>query len=441
MSSLQKSNREKATGGKGISAYLLWLIWIIWLPFLYPAFVEMFQAHPPVSRLIAYLAGITLFIVIYMWATLRIARNLVTPTPPSTYALLATWLPVGIMIVLSLVLTPGYGRDWFDMFIFTCAYVGGCQPMRRAALVIAGIALTIVLSLVIRFHDYNPFDILQLLIFSTVVGAVTMIMVRSVITARELRAAREEITRLAVTTERLRIARDLHDLLGHNLSLIALKSELAGRLVTIAPERAAVEISDVEQVARTTLQEVREAVSAYRQPTITSELHAAQELLAAAGIAFGIEGDEKVTSDLPPAIEAVLAWTIREGVTNVIRHSHARHCTIRVTRTDHEASVEIVDDGANSSVLPLAHETPVSAGSGGSGLHGLAERVSALGGCCEVGPLPSSGFRLAVVVPRAEKRRIVGGAGEQVTVPPGSTIMANQDETANKEAQERSGQQ
>lgn len=264
-----------------------------------------------------------------------------------------------------------------------------------------------------------------------------MILVQSVVTTRELRAAREELTRLAVTTERLRIARDLHDLLGHNLSLIALKSELAGRLVTLAPERAAAEIGDVEQVARTTLQEVREAVAAYRQPTITSELHAAKELLAAAAIDFDYQGDEEAISGLSPAIEAILAWAIREGVTNVIRHSHARHCIIRMTHTTQEAGVEIIDDGATTAVPFLTQEAKASTtvGSGGSGLRGLAERVVALGGRCEAGLLPSGGFRLAVVVPLAWKRRVVGEVSESA-VPDSASMIASIDE----QTQERGGQ-
>lgn len=221
-------------------------------------------------------------------------------------------------------------------------------------------------------------------------------------------AAQEEATRLAVMTERLRIARDLHDLLGHNLSLITLKSELARRLAGSASERLASEIGDIEQVARTTLQEVREAVSNYRQPTLSNELHGAQEILAAAGITCRYENNSSARdneSDIetfPTAVEAVLAWAIREGVTNVIRHSHARSCTIRVTRIGENAAVEIIDDGTGNTNTSTDQSEDASFAYGreqrGNGLRGLAERVAALGGRFEAGPRDDSGFRLAVSV-------------------------------------------
>ncbi len=237
------------------------------------------------------------------------------------------------------------------------------------------------------------------LAFISVVGLAVILLVRAIAAEWELRAAREEIGRLAVTAERLRIARDLHDLLGHNLSLITLKSELAGRLVTAAPERAAAEMADVERVARSTLQQVREALAGYRQPSLKNELHGAREMLAAAGIDYRFEGDERLLAGLPPAAEALLASTVREGVTNVIRHSRARHCAIRATRDPGSAQIEVTDDGL-----------PGQPGQGqpGSGLRGLSERAAALGGNCEAQPLVAEhgGFRLAVSLPTAP-------AGEQ----------------------------
>ena len=240
------------------------------------------------------------------------------------------------------------------------------------------------------------------------------------------RAAQEETARLAVMTERLRIARDLHDLLGHNLSLITLKSELARRLAGSASERLASEIGDIEQVARTTLQEVREAVGNYRQPTLSNELHGAQEILAAAGIIYHYENDESNESNesdletLPTAIEAVLAWALREGVTNAIRHSHAHSCTIRVTRGMQNAQVEIIDDGTSITKEPAgrSEDTDSTNGTsrGSNGLRGLAERVAALGGSFEAGPCVDGGFRLSVSLPLTQK------SGVEM---PGTTIARN----------------
>ena len=144
---------------------------------------------------------------------------------------------------------------------------------------------------------------------------------------QELQAARRELARLAVAEERARIARDLHDTLGHSLSVIALKSELARRVLPDDPERAAAEIGDVERVAREALASVRDTVSGYRQPTLAMELAGAREALTAAGI----DGDVEPAPDgLPREVDAVLGWAVREGVTNVLRHSDAARAHIRV---------------------------------------------------------------------------------------------------------------
>jgi two-component system sensor histidine kinase DesK len=159
---------------------------------------------------------------------------------------------------------------------------------------------------------------------------------------------------------------------------------------------------DVEGVARQALQEVRAAVAGYRQPTLASELQGAQEILAAAGISYTYEGEHIA---LPAATEAVLSWVVREGVTNVIRHSRARHCTIRLTHDGQQIGVSVIDDGRGAAVKPVLRP---GEGRAGSGLAGLAERVEALGGRCESGALPGGGFRLSVTVP-AER---VPGAGD-----------------------------
>src|ERR1700724_3005069 len=201
---------------------------------------------------------------------------------------------------------------------------------------------------------------------------------------KQLSLAREQIARLAVGEERLRFARDLHDLLGHSLSVIALKSELAGRLIKTTPGLAAHEVSDIENVARDALREVRDAVAGYRQPTLNAELAGAREALTAAGIEFQVDQDHAA---LPPTVEAVLAWALGEGVTNVMRHSQARRCAVRIIKKDGQATVEVVDDGRGG--MPEA----------GNGLHGLGERVRQRGGTLTAEPLPHEGFRLRETLP------------------------------------------
>jgi two-component system sensor histidine kinase DesK len=215
-------------------------------------------------------------------------------------------------------------------------------------------------------------------------------------TIAELQRAREQLARLAVTEERLRFARDLHDLLGHSLSVIALKADLASRLLPARVDRAAAEVADIERVARSALAEVRDAVSGYRQPTLAEAVSTGSEALDAAGIAATWDVAQVA---LPPPIDAVLAWAVREAVTNVIRHSRAHTCEIRVTAGLAEAAADVVDDGvgrAGDGSDGGATGLPAWAG---NGLAGLAERLTALGGRLEVAPCPRGGFRLRASVP------------------------------------------
>jgi two-component system sensor histidine kinase DesK len=208
----------------------------------------------------------------------------------------------------------------------------------------------------------------------------------------ELMEARAELALTAVAAERERFARDLHDLLGHSLSVIAIKAELAGRLFDLDPERAAAEVADVEGVARESLREVREAVSGYRQPTLEKELEGARVALSAAGIEAEFE---RAPVTLNPDVEAVLAWVVREGATNVIRHSRATHCQVRVRANLADAGVEVVDDGQGPVCLHGEEVAPT-----GHGITGLTERAEQLRGRIEAGGLPDGrGFRLAVSVP------------------------------------------
>jgi two-component system, NarL family, sensor histidine kinase DesK len=224
----------------------------------------------------------------------------------------------------------------------------------------------------------------------------------------KLNEARAELARTAVAEERLRISRDLHDLLGHSLSLIALKSELAGRMIESDPQRAAREIAELEAVARHSLAEVRQAVTGYRQPSLAAELAAARRMLASAGIDCRV--DAPGTYALPPEADALLAWTVREASTNIVRHSGARHAGITVTVTGASASAELTDDGVGPAVT-----RPGAAGglrAPGSGLAGLAERAARLGGTLLAGAGENGGFRVRVTVPLT-----VAGPGDRQLLP------------------------
>jgi two-component system, NarL family, sensor histidine kinase DesK len=195
---------------------------------------------------------------------------------------------------------------------------------------------------------------------------------------RQLIAARVEIARLASENERSRIARDLHDLLGHSLTTITVKAELAQRLSGRDTEGAAREIAEVEALSRRALADVRAAVGNYREVTLAGELATGREVLRAAGIAAELPPAANVVDD---ATQELFGWVVREGVTNIVRHSRAAWCSVSIS----PSSVEIVDDGIGGSGPGSGH-----------GLAGLAERVAAAGGVVEAGPVVPSGWVLAV---------------------------------------------
>jgi two-component system sensor histidine kinase DesK len=197
-----------------------------------------------------------------------------------------------------------------------------------------------------------------------------------------LRKANEEIEHLAKVAERERIARDLHDVLGHTLSVIILKSELAGKLMDRDPARARAEISDVEQTSRKALAEVRSTIRGYRVHSLEAELKQARAALETAGVTVESEAAEL---NLTPAQESVVALVIREAVTNVVRHAGAHHCQLRLAPVNGGCRLEIHDDGRGG-----FHNE-------GNGLRGMRERIEALGGTLV--HETSAGTRLTIQFP------------------------------------------
>lgn len=213
-----------------------------------------------------------------------------------------------------------------------------------------------------------------------------------------LTEARSELARLTAESERNRIARDLHDLLGHSLTTITVKAGLARQVGEIDPSRALQEIAEIEELARRALSDVRAAVSSYREVTLTGELASGRELLRAAGIGAELPGAVDLVA---PGHQELFGWAVREGLTNVVRHSRARTCTVRLS----PGSVEIVDDGVGAPAPP------------GNGLGGLRERVAAAGGVIEAGPMHPAGWRLRVSIPGTG---VPGGVPDAGVVPAGS---------------------
>jgi two-component system sensor histidine kinase DesK len=292
------------------------------------------------------------------------------------------------MFVLCAAEAPFAHQDAFVMFAYVAVVTVGL--LRRYALpVIVALAGTaaFVPALVPAWHVGAQVDWLV----TIPLIAVAMWGFFGIIQSnRELAAARAEVARLAAENERTRIARDLHDLLGHSLTTITVKAGLARRLSERGEaDRATAEIGEVERLSRRTLADVRAAVSGHRDITLAGELATAREVLRAAGILADLPGSVDIVD---PSLSELFGWAVREGITNVVRHSRATHCTI-VFGPDW---IEVVDDGRGARAAPGT----------GSGLAGLGERVAGFGGTVQAGPL-AAGWQLRVDVPvPAERHRL-----------------------------------
>jgi two-component system, NarL family, sensor histidine kinase DesK len=324
-----------------------------------------------------YFVGLALFAFLYL-----------SLLPPAAWLTRAAARPeqLGIAALLglaTLLLATGAPDSFVALYVYVVAAAGLLLEPRAAAAVTLVVAAGVGAGLAVTHATASTAAAVLLTILG--IGLLMAAFGRQVRTNAQLRSARDELARLAVTEERLRIARDLHDLLGHTLSVIALKSELATKLVVRDPARAVAELDDVQAVTRHALAEVREAVHSYRRLALDEALAGARAQLEAAGIESQLDESEV---SLPDDAEAVLAWAVREGVTNVVRHSRARHCAIRVRTDGKIAAVEIEDDGSAG-----------GASAAGSGLAGLAERAERMRGKLEAGALPEGGFRLLVTVP------------------------------------------
>ncbi|KFI07372.1 sensor histidine kinase [Massilia sp. BSC265] len=254
-------------------------------------------------------------------------------------------------------------------FIFACAMAARFTDFRRAMLAIGGvIALGLLASLQVRHGQMRFIFLMPLLTAGLPVGMGAFMDARLRRSRQELVRKQEEVEHMATIAERERISRDLHDLLGHSLSLIALKAELARKLVHRDAEACAREVGDIETSARQALAEVRAAVTGYREKGLAHALAGARASLAAADVRL----EEKVERfALAPAAENVLALALREAVTNVVRHAGARRCSVSLVLEHGVAVLRILDDGRARSEADIRH---------GNGLSGMRERAQSLGG-------------------------------------------------------------
>jgi two-component system sensor histidine kinase DesK len=288
-----------------------------------------------------------------------------------------------------------------SFFIYTAAIVPLCLGSVRGVAAVLTVEAALVMAEGFYFH-IHPISIFSTVMFLFVIGVTNTFVGQQKRADAKLRMAHEEMAQLAAMAERERIARDLHDVLGHTLSVIVLKSELAGRLLREGaaqdPQRAAREIADVESTARTALKEVREAIGGYRAQGLAAELEQARKTLDAAGVSLRCNA---VTPKLPNGAanrsipqsfekmtvtqETVLSLAVREAVTNIVRHAHARECRVRISTAAGFHALVVEDDGPH----PIERE--------GNGLRGMRERVTALGGVFSIES--GAGTRLTIRLP------------------------------------------
>jgi two-component system sensor histidine kinase DesK len=383
---------EDGISASGLSFHLWRLYQHAWLVCLLFPLLDLLRAPLAPGRLGLGLSTLVVFATGYTWLMWPHPASWAASARSQSRGALLVW---GLLAALALGSSLGGGLAWLWLFIGVAACAGVLLPQRPA---FGAVMLLTLLPLAIAVGtaggvvgvDWPWLVALTLLVRGLGLDMIGVARLGSAI--RELHATRRELARLQVEEERLRLARDLHDLLGQALSMITLKSELARQLVQEDPARCAQELTEIEAVGRQTLREVREAVAGYRQPRLESELDGARQLLDAAGIAYQIDPP---APSLPPEIAALLAWTVREGVTNVIRHSQAHICHIRLSQRNGTAEVEVLNDGGRRARVP-------GAGRRGVGLAGLRERVAALDGRLEAGLVTLGGqeqFRLWVEVP------------------------------------------
>lgn len=343
------------------------LLWVLYLGFF---FVQPVVDHASLKRWLFDGLGAAIFLAFY-WGLFLLERP-------------RALVHIGGMVLLGVLFLP-YNPGACTFFIFAAAMVPFSVDTQGRAIAslcaIAGIggieALLLHRAAWVLFYSG---------IFPVLIGAGNVFFAERNRMNRRLRKANEEIEQLAKVAERERIARDLHDVLGHTLSVIILKSELAGKVIERNPEQAGKEIREVEQISRQALSDVRDAIRGYRSQGLPAELALAKSTLETAGVA--VHCDAATTLKIPAVQESVLSLAVREAVTNVVRHAQARTCSLRLEQQNGSCRLEIHDDGRGGANLE------------GNGLRGMRERVEMLGGTLDRDTL--AGTRLVITLPLKE---------------------------------------
>lgn len=332
------------------------LLTCAWLGYLIPVWVSVASRPPSPPMTVLAAVGLLAYVVCFVRL---IQIGMVRP-----FQLAAPYALIGLIAVGLLLMIP-IGSTWRYAFPYYLVAVlpGQLPPRWWVPSVVTTLAATTLTA--IGYGDRGG-GLVGYVASVAAVALFTSMFFWLLRTMVQLRMARAEMARLAVSEERLRIARDLHDVLGQRLAAVALLSDLAGRLADTDPERARQQSAEAGRLAREALEEVRATVSGFRDTSLTGELSTAQALLAAAGIGCVLSAPE--AAEVPAALADVAGWVVREGVTNVVRHSRAGTVRI-VVRSADPVVVEVADDGRGTATARY-----------GNGLTGLRERVTALGG-------------------------------------------------------------
>lgn len=295
------------------------------------------------------------------------------------------WYALG-MLALAFVLLPWYPSA-LTYFVFGCVMARGCMPSFHKYLAAIAVFNTICLVETWLLH-YAWQAVISIPVMSFIIGLVNAAERINGEKEAELKLSHDEVRRLAATAERERIGRDLHDLLGHTLSLITLKLELSRKLFDRDSEAARRELEEAERVARHALAEVRAAVTGIRSTDLAAELASARLLLESSAVHLDYGN---LPDSLPQDVERTLALVIREATTNIHRHAGATEASVRFTRTSEKLDMQICDNGKGG----LANH--------GNGVSGMCERIRAIGGSLHIESPPHRGTRLRVSVPLRKK--------------------------------------
>ncbi|MFI7593224.1 sensor histidine kinase [Micromonospora sp. NPDC049359] len=377
MSSGTAAPRRRRQGFVLVAAHTLWL-WLLLTP---AAAIAHGQVRPALPAAV----GLVVFALLYLaLVAVPVADLTVRPAVHHGGLVVFALLAVGLAAAYA-----GGPEGWLVLFLYvaTAGAVAFVRPAWGFGWVGGSVAAIVVIG---AAHRLPATETAQMALITVLGGTLTLAFARTARLVEELRRTQRELARTAVEQERLRFARDLHDLLGHTLSLVVVKAEVVRRLAPTDPRRVVAEATDIERIGRTALAEVREAVTGYRERSFARELDGVRTVLADVGITVSVRGADR---QLGVEADDAFGWVLREGVTNVVRHSRASRCDIEVTADTDEAVLTIRDDGVGG--RPRY----------GNGLRGLTERLAQAGGTLHVGPARDGGLLLTARLPHAPTGR------------------------------------